>query len=106
MIIYTKVQRAIWLFFSNSIRAPYSKDKGLMAPTSNSFSVYFLLIIVLRDSEGIVPSILVQCLVLAELSAHLPAFYLVVPFLITNQAIHHSIYVASYVVSNNNPKFH
>ena len=56
------------------------------------------------DFGGIVPLILVQCLVPAELSAYLPVSYLLILFLVATQERHHCIYVASHIVGYNTPE--
>ena len=56
--------------------------------------------------SGIALSIWVACPVQAELNAHLPTFYLVVPILVGTREIHCSTYVVSQVVGHNAPKLH
>ena len=52
------------------------------------------------EYNGVVLSILVQCPIPVELSAHLLTFYLVAPFLAVTQEIHRSTYIASHVVGH------
>ena len=55
-------------FFENNAGAPHSKKEGLIAPTSNSSSIYYFNNSCSWDFGGMVASILFQCLVLIELS--------------------------------------
>ena len=71
-----------------------------MAPTSNSSSIYYLLIIIFVEYSGIALSVWVQCLVPAESSANLPTSYLLVLILIATQEIHHNTYIASHIVGH------
>ena len=56
--------------------------------------------------DNIVLSILVQCLVPAKSSAHLPASYFGVPFFITTLETHCGTYAASHIVGHDISESH
>ena len=63
-----------------------------------------LVIIIPVDYGGIALSVQVQLPIPAELSAYLPASYLVVPISIATQEIHYGTCIASHVVGHNAPE--
>ena len=68
-------------FLVKSTRAPHGEEEGLLAPTSNSSSIYYF---TYNYSYGLwccSPFYMDLVPISAELSAHLPACYSVVPIL-------------------------
>ena len=58
------------------------------------------------EYTSIILYILVQCMVPAKLSAHLPDPYLVILFLAVTQVIHCGTYIASHLVGHDVPESH
>ena len=87
----------------DSTRAFHCKVESLMTPTYRSFSIVFRLRTFFMSYCSTIPSILVWCLIPVESNGHIPAFSLVVPFLVASWEIHHGTYIENHVVGHDTP---